>query len=165
MSSVPPPPSLREIVVDELFSHPTRAVWKALTSGALMERWMMRPSGFEPIKGCTFTFQTKPAGAWDGVIHCKVLEATPDVCLAYSWTGGHEENVGYGSKLDTVVTWTLTESSDGTRLRLVHSGFELPKNETALTNMSDGWRTVVPRLRSTIDLAKETAQPNGETPL
>ena len=31
-------------------------------------------------------------------------------------------------------------------LRLVHSGFVLPKNETAFTGMSDGWKKVVPRI-------------------
>ncbi len=163
MNSVLSAPAVQEIVVEELFPHSARTVWKALTSGAIMERWMMRPSGFEPIEGCVFTFQTKPAGAWDGVIHCRVLEATPDVCLAYSWTGGREENVGYGSKLDTVVTWTLAEEPDGTRVRLVHSGFELPKNETALTNMSDGWKKVVPRLRATIDDTESTAKLEEET--
>ena len=29
-------------------------------------------------------------------------------------------------------------------MRLVHSGFVLPKNETAYTGMSGGWKKVVP---------------------
>ena len=43
----------------------------------------MSPTGFEPVKGKHFTFQTTPAGAWDGVIHCQVLEAIPNERLAY----------------------------------------------------------------------------------
>ncbi|MET0742437.1 MAG: SRPBCC domain-containing protein [Microvirga sp.] len=141
----------KDIVVDEIFPHPAPAIWRALTSGELMKRWIMPPSGFEPVVGCRFTFQTTPAGAWDGVIHCRVLEVRRNERFAYSWTGGHESNAGYGSKLDTVVTWTLSEAPGGTRLRLVHSGFALPRNDSAFKTMGDGWKKVVPRLRATVD--------------
>jgi uncharacterized protein YndB with AHSA1/START domain len=106
----------------------------------------MVPTGFEPVKGKHFTFQTTPAGAWDGIIHCHVLEVMPNERLAYAWKGGHEGNVGYGSPLDTVVTWTLSRVASGTRLCLVHSGFVLPKNDTAFKSMSDGWKKVVRNL-------------------
>jgi len=77
-----------------------------------------------------------------------VLEATPNERLVYAWKGGHEGNVGYGSRLDTVVTWTLSRVENGTRLRLVHSGFVLPKNGTAFKSMSEGWKKVVRNLDS-----------------
>ena len=47
---------------------------------------------------------------------------------------------------DTIVTWTLTPVGDGTRVRMVHSGFELPKNERAFSTMSQGWKKVVPTM-------------------
>jgi uncharacterized protein YndB with AHSA1/START domain len=154
MSSTPPGAEpqeiVQEIVVDEVFPQAAALIWKALTSGDLIARWLMPPSGFEPIEGRRFTFQTKPAGAWDGVIHCQVLEARPNRRLAYSWKGGDDGNLGYGSKLDTVVTWTLSDDSAGTRVRLIHSGFRLPTNETAFRNMGDGWKKVVPRLRAAV---------------
>ena len=106
----------------------------------------MPPTGFEPVKGNRFTFKTTPAGAWDGVIHCEVLEAMPNERLVFSWKSGHEENVGYGARLDTVVTFTLARVENGTRLRLVHSGFVLPRNETAFKNMGEGWKKVVRNL-------------------
>lgn len=133
----------QEIVVDEFFPHSPETIWKLLTTGEMIGRWLMVPTGFEPVKGTRFTFQTTAAGAWDGVIHCQVLEATPNERLAYAWNGGHEQNVGYGAPLDTVVTWTLTRVDGGTRLRLVHSGFVAPKNDTAFKNMSGGWKKVV----------------------
>jgi uncharacterized protein YndB with AHSA1/START domain len=151
MNSAMPNATMQEIVVDEIFPHAAATIWKSLTSGALMARWLMPPSGFEPVEGRRFTFQTTPAGAWDGIIHCEVLEVRPYERFAYSWKGGHEGNVGYGSKLDTVVTWTLSEAAGGTRLRLVHSGFRLPTNEIAFRNMGEGWKKVVPRLRAAID--------------
>jgi hypothetical protein len=34
----------------------------------------------------------------------------------------------------------------GTRIRLVHAGFVLPRNESAYTGMSGGWKKVVRQL-------------------
>jgi uncharacterized protein YndB with AHSA1/START domain len=133
-----------DIVVDEVFPHAPETIWKTLTDGPVMGRWLMAPNGFEPVEGTSFTFQTTPAGEWDGVIRCHVLEVVENQRLAFAWKGGHEGNLGYGSLLDTVVTWTLIRAEGGTRVRMVHSGFELPKNENAFTKMSQGWKKVVP---------------------
>lgn len=138
----------QDIVVDEVFPHAPETIWKTLTNGQLMGRWLMAPTGFEPVVGNHFTMKTTPAGAWDGVIHCQVLEVKPNARFVYAWKGGHEDNAGYGAPLDTVVTWTLAGVEAGTRVRLVHSGFELPKNETAFKGMSDGWRKVVRQLET-----------------
>ena len=136
----------RDIVVDEVFPHAPAVVWKTLTTHELISRWLPMPNDFEPTKGRRFTFRTTPAGAWDGVIHCEVLQVTPNERLVYTWTGGHEANDQYGSRLETVVTWTLSAVDGGTRLRLVHSGFRTPKNDFALKNMSEGWPKVVQRI-------------------
>jgi len=136
-----------EIVVDEYFPHAPAKVWQALTTPALMARWLhMEPTGFAPVVGTQFTYQTTPAGAWDGVIRCEVIEAVVNERFAYSWKGGDAANEGYGSLLDTVATFTLTAEDGGTRLKVVHSGFVLPRNETAYRNMSGGWAKVVPMI-------------------
>lgn len=140
-----------DIVVDEVFPHAPETIWKTLTTGELIGRWMMEPTGFEPVEGKHFTFKTSPAGAWDGVIHCQVLEVLPNQRFAYAWKGGHEANSGYGSPLDTVVTWILSRVENGTRLRLVHSGFVRPKNDTAFRNMSEGWKKVVRNIGAIVD--------------
>jgi uncharacterized protein YndB with AHSA1/START domain len=136
----------RDIVVEEIFPHAPETIWNALTTGDLIGRWLMAPTGFEPVKGNRFTFQTKPGGAWDGVIHCEVLEVIPNERFVYSWKGGHEANVGYGAPLDTVVTFTLSRTANGTRVRLVHGGFVMPRNASALETMGNGWKKVVPSL-------------------
>ena len=57
----------REIVVEANLPHAPEAIWRALTTGELMHRWLqMTPTGFVPVKGTRFTYQTKAAGAWDG---------------------------------------------------------------------------------------------------
>jgi uncharacterized protein YndB with AHSA1/START domain len=136
----------QDIVVDEVFPHAPETIWKVLTTGELIGRWLMAATGFEPVKGKHFTFQTTPAGAWDGVIHCLVLDSVPHERLIYEWRGGDDGNVGYGSRLNTVVDLTLSRVEGGTRIRLVHSGFVLPRNETAFKTMSNGWKTVVQRI-------------------
>jgi uncharacterized protein YndB with AHSA1/START domain len=142
----------QDIVVDEVLPHAPETIWKALTTGDLIGRWLMAPTGFAAVKGTRFTYQTKAAGAWDGVIHCEVLDVVPQQRLVYAWRGGDDNNVGYGSRLDTVVTFTLARIEAGTRLRLVHSGFALPRNDAAFSNMSEGWKKVVPRIG---DIASE----------
>ncbi|MDB5601894.1 MAG: ATPase [Xanthobacteraceae bacterium] len=142
----------QDIVVDEVLPHAPEMIWKALTTSELIGRWLMEPTGFEPVEGKRFTYQTTPAGAWDGVIQCEVLEAVPNERLVYAWKGGDEGNSGYGSRLETVVTFTLSKVANGTRLRLVHAGFVLPKNETALKKMGEGWKKIVPRIG---DIASE----------
>jgi uncharacterized protein YndB with AHSA1/START domain len=140
----------REIVVEETFPHRPETIWQALTTGDLIGRWFMAPTGFAPVPGTRFTFQTKAGGAWDGVIHCEVLEAVPHERLVYSWRGGHPDNTGYGAPLDTTVSWTLTPTAEGTRIRLVHAGFVVPRNQSALETMGNGWKKVVPALGNAV---------------
>jgi uncharacterized protein YndB with AHSA1/START domain len=137
----------RDIIIDEVFPHAPEVVWKTLTTPELMGRWLkMTPTGFEATQGNRFTYQTTPAGEWDGVIRCEVLEVTPNQRLVYAWRGGHEANIGYGSRLETVVTWTLSKADGGVRLRLVHSGFQTPRNDSAFKGMSEGWPTVLAQI-------------------
>ena len=141
-------PDKQQIDFEDIFPHAPETLWKALTSAALMARWLMPPKDFEPVEGKRFTFQTTPAGAWDGTIQCEVLEVVPNERLAFSWRSGDEANEGYGSRLDTVVTFTLTKVEGGTRLHLVHAGFVPAKNDTAFGNLGDGWRGCFGRLDS-----------------
>jgi len=136
----------QDIVVEQVFPHAPETIWRALTDGELMARWLMKPTGFEAVEGKRFTFQTTPAGAWDGTIHCQVLQVVPNQRFSYAWKGGDEGNTGYGAPLDTVVTLTLSRIDHGTRVRVVHAGFVLPRNETAYSNMSGGWKKVLQQL-------------------
>jgi len=76
-------------------------------------------------------------------VHCQVLEIEPRRKLVYSWKGGSDDNPEYGSKLDTVVTWTLTPVAGGTRLSMVHTGFRSPGNDFAYDMMGPGWGRIL----------------------
>ena len=134
-------PKTHDIVIEEVLPHAPATIWRVLTTGELVGRWLMAPAGFEAAEGREFTFQTTPAGRWDGVIHCRVLEVEPERRLAFTWTGGHDDNADYGSRLETVVSFTLEPVGAETRLRLVHAGFALPRNAATFTKMAEGWRT------------------------
>ncbi|HEY4922037.1 MAG TPA: SRPBCC domain-containing protein [Xanthobacteraceae bacterium] len=132
----------RNVVVEEVLPHAPEVVWMALATSGLIAQWLM-PNDFEPVVGKRFTLRARPMGNWDGVVHCEVLEVVPARRLVYSWRGGASGNTKYGAALDTVVTWTLTPVSQGTRLRLVHAGFRSPENDFAFDAMSRGWMRIV----------------------
>jgi uncharacterized protein YndB with AHSA1/START domain len=49
-----------------------------------------------------------------GAVDCRVLAVEPNKMLSYTWAA-------YG--LESVVTWTITPTRTGTRLRMEQSGF------------------------------------------
>jgi uncharacterized protein YndB with AHSA1/START domain len=118
--------------------HPPEKVWRALTEPELIARWLM-VNDLRPVIGHRFTFKAQPMPGWDGTVHCEVLEVERPRRLSYSWKGGSAAI----SLLDTVVTWTLTPTAEGTRLVLEHAGF-VPANAFAFEAMGKGWRGKVP---------------------
>ncbi len=129
--------STQSIVVEYELARPPAKVWRALTEPKLLAAWLME-NDIRAVVGHRFTMRAQPVPGWDGVVHCEVLEVVPNEKLSYSWRGGSDKVPGF-APLDTVVTWTLTPTAAGTRLRLEHSGF-LPANAFALDNMGKGWR-------------------------
>jgi uncharacterized protein YndB with AHSA1/START domain len=102
------------------YPHPVDQVWKALTSSEALAAWLMPNEGvgragrLERV-GQRFTFRTRPAPGFDGIVRCEVLELDPPRRMVWSWAGGN---------IDTTVTFTLEETASGrTRLRLHQVGF------------------------------------------
>jgi len=134
----------RSIVVERLMPHPPEKIWRALTEAHLIEQWLMT-NDFEPRLGAEFMFQAKPMGEWDGAVRCVVTAFDPPRRLSYSWKGGSVSNPAYGAALDSLVEWTLSPETGGTRVRLEHSGFG-PRNDMALAVMPPGWARGLERL-------------------
>jgi len=77
---------------------------------------------------------------WSGVIECEVLVVEPNVRLSYSWG-----TLG----LKNVVTWTLTPTAIGTRVRMEHSGF--PSEESAsYKGAKYGWQKFIGKLEDVV---------------
>jgi uncharacterized protein YndB with AHSA1/START domain len=97
-----------------VYPHPVEEVWAALTSSEALAAWLM-PNDFEPVIGRRFTFRTKRAPGFDGVVRCQVIEMEPPTRMVWTWAGGN---------IDTTVTFTLESvDADHTRLRMRQVGF------------------------------------------
>jgi uncharacterized protein YndB with AHSA1/START domain len=119
------------------FPHPPKKVWDYLTKPELMEQWLMK-TNFEPLVGHEFQFRTNPIPSlnFDGIFYCKVLEIVPLQKLSYTWQSGP----GNGEiTLDSVVTWKLESTNNGTQVFLDHSGFHKEENLAFYKGLTDGW--------------------------
>ncbi|HET7692550.1 MAG TPA: SRPBCC domain-containing protein [Gemmatimonadota bacterium] len=125
----------RSLVFERQLPHPPEKVWRALTENSLLEQWFMQ-NDFLPIVGHRFQFRAEPQPHWNGVTDCEVLNVATNERLAYTWNASGEEAPG---GLKTVVTWTLTPTSDGTQLRVEHSGFRPEEDGRNLEGASYGW--------------------------
>ncbi len=126
-------PETQAIRVEYELPHSPGKIWRTLTEPQLLAKWLMA-NDIEPRVGHSFTFRQEPTAWWDGIVHCEVLEVETERRLSYTWQGGPET-----SRIDTVVTWTLTPMSpSGTRLTLDHAGF-LPTDRFAFEGARKGW--------------------------
>jgi uncharacterized protein YndB with AHSA1/START domain len=111
------------VVVEREMPHPPEKIWRALTQPHLVEEWLMK-NDFNPAVGHRFNLRAN----W-GVVDCQVLAVEPNKMLSYTWG-----SLG----LESVVTWTLTATSTGTRLRMEQLGFR-PDQQQAYQGAKFGW--------------------------
>lgn len=126
-------PTLSVVVERELPFSPEKT-WRALTQPHLIEEWLMK-NDFRPVMDQRFTL----IADW-GSVQCKVLEIEPSRSLSYTWSA-------YG--LESVVTWTLTPTDSGTRLRMEQSGFR-PEQQQAYQGAKHGWQHFFDKLEQVL---------------
>ena len=119
-----PATETRSVVVEREIPFPPEKIWRALTQPHLIAEWLMT-NDFMPAVDHRFTLR----GDW-GSVDCRVLAIAPNTSLSYTW-----DALG----LVSVVTWTLTPTSKGTRLRMEQSGFR-PDQEQAYQGAKYGWQ-------------------------
>lgn len=106
----------RSIEIVQHYPYPIELVWEAIATREAMNQWLME-TDFVPELGRKFQLRAKPMKQWRGYVDCAVLEITPPTRLKYSWQGMPEHN-------PSIVTYELSPEKDGTRLRVVHEGFD-----------------------------------------
>jgi len=111
------------VVIEREIPYPPEKIWRALTQPHLIEAWLMK-NDFAPAVDHRFNFRAD----W-GTVDCQVLEIEPNKTLSYTWAA-------YG--LESIVTWTLTPTRTGTRLRMEQSGFR-PDQQQAYQGAKGGW--------------------------
>lgn len=121
----------RTVVVERDIAHPPEKLWRALTQPHLMEEWLMK-NDFKPEIGHRFNLR----GEWGGVLDCEVLVVEPQRELSYTWNFRHNDAA---FNLESVVTFTLTPTATGTRLRMEQTGFR-PDQKQAFGGAHAGWK-------------------------
>ena len=100
----------------------------------VVEEWLMK-NDFKPVVDHRFNFRAD----W-GAVDCQVVAVEPNKTLSYTWAA-------YG--LESVVTWTLTPTSTGTRLRMEQSGFRGDQQQ-AYQGAKYGWQRFFAALEQTL---------------
>ena len=129
------------VVVEREIPFPTEKIWRALTQPHLIEEWLMK-NDFKPVVGHSFNLR----GDWGGVLDCEVLAVEPNRTLSYTWNFTHED-AAYN--LRSVVTFTLTPTSNGTHLRMEQSGFA-PNQRQAYGGARAGWQNMFASLEEVL---------------
>jgi uncharacterized protein YndB with AHSA1/START domain len=127
----------RSVVVERDFPHPPEKMWRALTQPHLIAEWLMK-NDFMPVVGHRFNLR----GDWGGVLDCEVLAVEANRTLSYTWNFAHDD-AAYDLK--SVVTFTLTPTSTGTRLRMEQLGFR-PDQKQAFGGAHAGWKQFFTKL-------------------
>ena len=126
------------IQLDHVYAHPPAAIWRALTDPELHARWWAA-GDVRPVLGHRFELDM---GKW-GKQPCEVIAVEPERLLSYRFATG---------TLNTTITWKLAPAGTGTRLTLIHDGFDLdsPLGKQALEGMGAGWPALLRRIEIVI---------------
>ncbi len=142
MSDVPT--EIRSVIVEREFPHPPDKLWRAITQPHLIQEWLMK-NDFAPVVGHRFHL----SGEWGGTLDCEVLAVEPNERLSYTWTFAHDD---HAFNLQSVVTFTLTATGAGTRLRMEQSGFR-PDQQQAFGGAQAGWPHFLDKLERMLGAA------------
>ncbi|HUR62455.1 MAG TPA: SRPBCC domain-containing protein [Candidatus Thermoplasmatota archaeon] len=125
--------------------HPVGQVWQALTDPTLMGLWIMNfdqtpgemKTDFRPVAGTAYRMEAPPRG-WRGYVVGKVLEVAPGQRLVYTWA-----HSPYQDANPVRVEFTLEPTAEGTRVRMVQSGFPGAKGWFVRLGARLGWRKML----------------------
>ncbi len=120
----------RTVTVEREIPFPPETIWRALTQPHLLQEWLMK-TDFQPTRNHDFKFTAE----W-GAVECRVISVDPPKTLAYTWGA-------YG--LESVVTWTLTPTANGTHLQVEQTGFR-PDQQQAYLGAKAGWPNFLNKL-------------------
>ncbi|WP_406707980.1 SRPBCC family protein [Streptomyces halobius] len=106
-------------------------------------QWLM-PGDFRLQVGhrCEMTGLPRPSANFSGAVVAEVAAFEPEKMLRLRWQDADE---GQGNRADRTASWTLEPEGRGTRLFLVHEGFDPddPYQMPAHRIMGGGWRSIV----------------------
>ncbi len=121
------------IVKEVSIEAPVETVWRYLSDRERISKWLLEASA-SPMAGEDFKLTDPPKGDWDGTIICRVLEMEAPRKIVFTWNDNLLAH-------DTLVTITLRSENGGTRLQLVHEGWEKVSGDIKrhIADHSGGW--------------------------
>ena len=125
----------KSVIVERDMPFPPEKLWRALTTPHLIAEWLMA-NDFLPVTGHCFQLR----GDW-GHADCKVLAMEANKSLSYSW-----DAMG----LESIVTFTLSPSGAGTRLKVEQAGFK-PGMAQAYGGAKMGWQNFLGKLEQLLE--------------
>jgi uncharacterized protein YndB with AHSA1/START domain len=139
-----PDTETRSVIIEREIAHPPEKIWRALTQPHLIAEWLMQ-NDFKLAVGHRFNLR----GDWGGVLDCEVVSIEPNKSLSYTWNFAHDDAA---FALQSVVTFTLTPTRTGTRLRMEQSGFN-PNQKQAFGGAKAGWQKFLAKLEQVVQRA------------
>jgi uncharacterized protein YndB with AHSA1/START domain len=122
------------VIVEREVPFPPEKIWRALTQPHLIQEWLMK-NDFKPVVDHRFNLSAD----W-GVVDCRVQTVEPNRKLSYSWDT---------KDLESVVTWMLTPTDTGTRLRMEQTGFR-PDQQPYYRGATVGWQRFLAALEQVV---------------
>ena len=137
-----------QIERETVISAPVERVWSLLTEAEHVGRWFC-DAGAE--------IDLRPGGAmvmrWTehGTAHAEVIDVDPPRRFSYRWASEADSEPVAGKS--TLVEFTLDPTGDGTRLRVVESGFETleatdDQRRARFEDNREGWEIQLGRVRA-----------------
>jgi uncharacterized protein YndB with AHSA1/START domain len=142
-------PHTESIELEYDLAHAPEKVWRALTDPALLTQWLLPSIGFRAEHGAAFTFNAPPQPEWDGKVHCRMLEIDVHQKLSWSWVVGD---------IDTIVTFILTPTVDGTHLTIIQSGFKVGQKRN-VAGARYGWKMMSGKLTDVLNTMETQEAP------
>ncbi|MDR3287330.1 MAG: SRPBCC domain-containing protein [Prevotellaceae bacterium] len=123
------------IRLEKIYPVSKEIVWEYLTNNEHLSSWCMPAKNFILEKEKEFMFENTPSIFWDGKFFNKIMDFNVNKFLSY-------ECYNQRSKLNSIVSWTLTEENGGTKLALEHSGFKVSHWLTKMI-LTGGWKKMM----------------------
>lgn len=121
---------------ERVYECSAQRLWQAIATQEGLSGWLM-PCDFRPIADHEFSFRTKPAPGFDGIVHARVLEINEPRSLRLTWRSG---------RLETEVFFTIEPvDATHTRLRVEHTGFSGLLGVVARVALGSGWKKLLRR--------------------
>ena len=130
---------LGTIRLERVYAQSPSKLWRALTEPELVARWWA-PGDIRAEVGHRFKMDM---GKW-GEQPCEVLVVEPERRFSYRFAV---------PTLNTIITWELAPEGSGTRLTLIHEGFDLDSamGRSAYEGMKPGWPGILERIGTVVD--------------